>query len=147
MNFPTLPTHAPSRTPPGAFGSLVASSARSFAKDSADRAAPATSGITPDKSAMEPSANTRPGRSAPAEPNRTSFKGLLPDERGSGRRQARRSDRFELLVGEDEFLVAERLGLRQLAGRELLHEAVDLATDLVEFGALQDAPGVHVHVV
>src|SRR6185503_1166670 len=144
MNLPTLPTQAPRRTPAGAFGSLAASSARSFASESGESTAPARSGITPERSAIEPSANTRPGRSAPAAPKRTSFK---RSSLVSGGRQAGRADRFELLVGEDEFLVTERFGFRKLAPGELLHQAEDLAADVVEPGALQDAPGVHVHVV
>src|SRR5262245_22633060 len=145
MNLPTPPTQAPRRAFAGAFGSLAASSAASFFSDSGDSAAPATSGITPDTPAMLPSAVTRPGRSAPAAPNRTSFKCMLPW--ALGRRQARRADRFELFVGEDEFLVAQRFGLRGLTGRDRLHEAVDLAPDVVELGAVQDASGVHIHVV
>src|SRR5262245_59594357 len=117
MNLPTPETQDPNRAPAGALGSLVASSAASFASVDADSESPARSGITPPRSAIEPSANTRPGRSAPAEPKRTSFKSL---SRGSGGRQTGRADRFELLVGQDEFLVTERLGLRSLAGRHAL---------------------------
>src|ERR1043165_7233954 len=129
MNLPTLPTQAPKRAPAGAFGSLVASSARSFASESDESAGPATPGIPPERSATEPSANTRPGRSAPAAPKRTSFK-----RRSLSGRQAGRADRFELLVSQDEFLVAERLGLGELAAGDLLHQPVDLATDIVEPG-------------
>src|SRR5688572_11008331 len=118
MNLPTPPTQAPRRTPPGALGSLAASTAESFFSDAGSSAAPARSGMTPERSAMLPSASTRPGRSAPAEPKRTSFKRLSRNLRG---RQAGRTDRFELFVGEDEFLVAQRLGLRQRATRDALH--------------------------
>src|SRR6187551_2504816 len=106
MNLPTPPTQAPSRAPAGARGSLASSSNASLFSESVDSAAPPSSGITPDRSEMLPSALTRPGRSAPAAPKRTSFK---RDSWKLGRRQAGRADRFELFVGEDEFLVAERL--------------------------------------
>src|SRR5690349_24839178 len=112
MNLPTPDTQAPRRTPPGAFGSLLASTAAIFFSDSGERAAPAMSGTTLEMSAMLPSASARPGRSAPAEPKRTSFKVLSRERTLSGRRQAGRADGFELFVGQDEFLVAERLGLR-----------------------------------
>src|SRR4051812_41051487 len=149
MNLPTPATQAPSRVPAGTRGSLATSSERSASREPAASAAPETSGITPDRSAMPPSASTRPGRSAPAAPKRTSFKCVSRELCGyrSGGRQAGRADGFELLVGEDEFLVAERLGLRELAACDLLHELEDLAPDLVELRALQDAPGVHVHVI
>src|SRR3954470_14730670 len=124
MNLPTPPTQAPSRAPAGALGSLPASSAASFFSESGDRAAPAKSGVTPERSAMLPSPSTRPGRSAPTEPKRTSFKRLSRNLRG---RQTGRADRFELFVGEDEFLVTERLGLGQCAVRDAFHERVDLA--------------------
>src|SRR6188768_1087353 len=107
MNLPTPLTQAPRRAPPGAFGSLAVSSAAIFFRDSGDSVAPAMSGTTPEMSAMLPSASARPGRSAPAEPNRTSFK-WLSREKASGCRKAGRADRFELFVGKDEFLVAER---------------------------------------
>src|SRR5688572_32945495 len=99
MNLPTPATQGPSRVPAGAFGSLAASSDASFRSDSGERAAPERSGTTPDKSPMLPSAPTSPGRSAPAEPKRTSFK---VSSRKSGGRQAGRADRFELFVGQDE---------------------------------------------
>src|SRR6185436_20299465 len=54
-----------------------------------------------------------------------------------GRGQAGRADGFELFVGEDEFLVPERLGLGRLAARDLVNEVVDFAADLVELGAVQ----------
>src|SRR4051812_7190680 len=134
MNLPTPPTQAPRRAPAGALGSLRVSSEASFFKDSGDSASAARSGMTPDRSAMLPSSLRRPGRSAPAAPTRTSFKsGLL------GGRQAGRTDRFELFVGQDEFLVAERFGFRDLTARQLLHQLVDLAAHVVEPGALQDA--------
>src|SRR5262245_13417729 len=117
MNFPTPATQGPSRAPAGARGSLVASSARNFSSVVADSEAPARSGITPEMSAMLPSAATMPGRSAPAEPKRTSFKLY-----SSGRRKTGRTDGFELFVGEDEFLVPERFRLRHVAGGEALHE-------------------------
>src|SRR6187399_919571 len=144
MNLPTPPTQAPSRTPAEALGSLAVSSAASFFSESGDRAAPARSGTTPDRSAMLPSASTRPGRPAPTEPKRTSFKTVSRNLRG---RQTGRTDRFELFVGQDEFLVAERLGLGQLAAGDAFHQREDLAAYVVEIGATQDAAGVHVHVV
>src|SRR5687767_14188145 len=143
MNLPTLPTQAPSRASFGARGSLARSVLARVFSDSGDSAAPATSGIRPERSAMPPSAVTTPGRSAPAVPKRTSFNRCSSV---SGGRQAGGPDRFELFVGEDEFLMAERLGLRELAARELLHQVVDLAANLVEIGAVQDAARVHVHV-
>src|SRR4029079_693663 len=133
MNLPTPDTQAPSREPALARGSLLASSERSFARDSGDNAVPAPSGITPERSAMPPSASTRPGRSAPAEPKRTSFKRLSPGDLCG--RQAGRADRFELFVGEDEFLVAERFGLGNLAARHARDQRVDLAAHVVELGA------------
>src|SRR5690348_14394885 len=144
MNLPTPPTQGPRRVPVATRGSLVVSSAATCCSEPGASAAPATSGMTPLRSAMPPSAVTMPGRSAPAEPKRTSFKALSWD---SGRRQAGRSDGFELFVGEDEFLVAQRLGFRGFAARDLLHEVVYLAADVVEFSPVQDAAGVHVHVV
>src|SRR5262245_60391682 len=139
MNLPTPATQAPSRAPPGALGSLETSSEPIFFSDSGERAAPARSGTTPEMSAMLPSASARPGRSAPTEPKRTSFKWLSRERRLSGRGQARRADRFELLVSQDEFLVTERLGLRGCAAGDGLHEVEDLAADFVEFGAAHDA--------
>src|SRR5688500_18902364 len=144
MNLHTPPTQAPRRAFDGARGSLAASSARSLASESGESAAPARSGIVPVRSAIAPSARTRPGRSAPAEPNRTSFKRV--SSRSCGR-QAGRSDRFELFVGEDEFLVPERLGLGRVACGQALDEIEDLASNLVEFPAVQDATGIHVHVI
>src|SRR5688572_19911649 len=141
MNLPTAPTQGPSRTPAGARGNFVVSRVRSFSSECGE-SAPAGSGITPEMSAMLPSASTRPGRSAPAEPKRTNFKTL-----SSGRRKAGRTDGFELFVGEDEFLVPERFGLRKLAAGNALHEVEDLATHIVELRAVQDAAGIHVHVV
>src|SRR6187397_785996 len=144
MNLPTPPTQAPSRAPACALGSLAASRPAIFFNDSGESAEPARSGTMPDRSAMLPSASARPGRSAPTEPKRTSFKSL---SRNSCGRQAGRTDRFELFVGQDEFLVAERLGLGQLAARDTLHQREDLATHIIELGAAQDAAGIHVHVV
>src|SRR6185295_5312388 len=126
MNLPTPPTQAPSRAPAGALGSLPASSAASFLSASGDRAAPAKSGTTPDTSAMLPSPRTRPGRSAPTEPKRASFNGV---PWRSGGRKTGRTDRFELFVGKDEFLVAECLGLGRFAARDAFHQRVDLAAD------------------
>src|SRR4051794_7364645 len=125
-NLPTPPTHEPRRVAAGTLGSLPRSRAASFCSVSGDSAAPAISATTPLRSAMLPSGDRAPGRSAPAEPKRTNFMVVL------GRRQTGGSDRFELLVGEDEFLVAQRLGLRQFAVRDLLHQLVDLATDVIE---------------
>src|SRR6187455_805312 len=144
MNLPTPATHAPSRVPAAARGSLLISSPRSFANDSGESALPTRSGTTPDRSAMPPSASTRPGRSAPTEPKRTSFKTVSRNLRS---RQTGRTDWFELFVGEDEFLVAERLGLGQFAACDAFHQREDLAAYVVEIGATQDAAGVHVHVV
>src|SRR6188768_2254879 len=112
MNLPTPLTQAPRRAPPGAFGSLAVSSAAIFFRDSGDSVAPAMSGTRLEMSAMLPSASARPGRSAPAEPKRTSFKVLSRKRTLSGRGQAGRADRFELFVSKNEFLVAECLGLR-----------------------------------
>src|SRR5687767_4399063 len=150
MNLPTPATQGPKRESFGARGSLAASRPRSFASDSGESAAPDTSRMTVDRSEMLPSAFTRPGRSAPAAPKRTSFKCIsrnLEFFGGSGRRQAGRADGFELFVGEDEFLVPERFGLGGLARGDALHEIVDLAADIIESGALQDASRVHVHIV
>src|SRR5688572_32642020 len=144
MNLPTPPTQAPRRTPTGALGSLVTSTVESFFRDAGSSAVPARSGTTPERSAMLPSASTRPGRSAPAEPKRTSFKRLSRKLRG---RQAGRADRFELLIREDEFLVAQRLGLRQRAPSDALHQLEDFAAHVIQFGAAQDTTGIHVHVV
>src|SRR5690242_3351374 len=133
MNLPTPPTQGPRRPPVARRGSLLVSSARSFASDSGESAAPATSGITPPRSAMPPSASNRPGRSAPTEPTRTSFKCLsLVSRRASGGRQTGRPDGLELLVRQDEFLVTQRLGLRELASGQALHQLEDLAAHVVE---------------
>src|SRR5688572_28982038 len=113
-NLPTLPTQGPSRSPAGARGSFDTSRAPISRSLAGESMGPDRSETTLDRSAMPPSAVTRPGRSAPAAPKRTSFKILSAR---LGRREAGRTDGFELFVGQDEFLVPQRLGFRSLTGR------------------------------
>src|SRR5688572_10853893 len=149
MNLPTPPTQGPRRWPAGWRGSLARSRPRSLFTASDPSPSPATSPMTLETSAIPPSASNTPGRSAPAEPTRTSFKqlSLFFGPCRSRRRQAGRTDRFELFVGEDEFLVAEGFRLGHFARGQALHQAVDFAAHVVELGAAQDAPGVHIHVI
>ena len=78
MKLPGRATQGPRRAPGGAAGSVAGSTPFSRSRLWRERAAPFTSGITPERSRIRPSLSTRPGFSCPLGPKRTSFMRVPP---------------------------------------------------------------------
>ena len=80
MKLRTPPTGGPRRTPFGASGSELASTARSLSRPAGLSTSPVMSLTWADRSRTAPWASTRPGFSAPGAPNLTSFIGGDPPD-------------------------------------------------------------------
>ena len=73
MKLPTSPTHGPSRGVPRTSGSFSGLSLRNLVSPLGDKAGPAISGTTLERSRTRPWASSMPGFSRPGAPKRTSF--------------------------------------------------------------------------